>query len=115
MKKKLYIPIYGVTVWIVLTKNITVELTKWKSILGAGAEPMGRECAGLCCQSGGGTFALFFEFTELTMEVVAHETFHLTHMILQWQGIDFDVQNSEDGALLHGYLLSAIWKLLQTL
>lgn len=60
----------------------------------------------LCCsQPETGMFALFLP-TTADLRRVAHEVFHLTLRILEWQkGKPFDNAFHEDGAYLHEYLM----------
>lgn len=48
-----------------------------------------------------------------TIDVIAHEVFHLTHRIMERNLVKFDISNHEAFALLNGWLMNAILSLLQ--
>ena len=65
------------------------------------------------CSSNFSNFALFFDKKRLEkvgLSLIAHECFHLTHRILEWIGANFDEDNHEHGAILHGYLMDLVYK-----
>jgi hypothetical protein len=106
MKKKLAVPIYDAVLWIVVTDNIAKERRKWEHLFGPA--PDGHNYDALCSYSGGHNFALFFERESLTVKILSHEVFHLTHRIMDWVGANFDANHHEQGALLHGYLMDMV-------
>ena len=103
-KKRYIVPIYNTELWIVVTDNVKHERDKMDKVLGSFS--MSNEYEGLC-SSNYSYFALFFEKRALqrkAVNLIAHETFHLTHRIIEWAGANFDEDNHEHGAILHGYL-----------
>lgn len=110
MKHEINIPIYDATVWVVVSKHIKIErqaMSHW-----FGEVPESADYDALCSYGHGHNFALFFEPPSLTVKVVTHEIFHLTHRILDWAGVKFDSAHHESAALLHGYLCHTIFTLL---
>jgi len=108
MKKKFHVPLYDAVVWVVVCDDIAKERKKWENLFGpVQADEM---YDALCSHSGGQTFGLFFERKIITLKIVAHETFHLTHRILDWVGGNFDKTHHEQAALLHGFLMPTILK-----
>lgn len=108
LKLKLAIPIYDVTLYLVVTPNLGRERKKMKNLFGPG--PEADEWDAVCSHSGCSTFGLFFNVKTVTLKVVAHEVFHLTHRIMDWAGANFDKEHHEQGALLHGYLMELVCK-----
>ena len=109
-KKHQVIPIYNARLWLVVCDNVKDDRIKMNKVLGT-FDSLG-EFDGLC-SSYLNRFALFFEKKRLedgAMNIIAHETFHLTHRIIEWAGANFDEENQEHGAILHGYLMDLVYK-----
>ncbi len=108
LKKRKVIPIYNAKLWLVVCDNVKDERVKLNRVLGT-FDLIG-EFDGLC-SSNFNCFALFFEKKRLekgALNLVAHECFHLTHRIIEWAGANFDEDNHEHGAILHGYLTDLV-------
>lgn len=110
LKKKFVIPIYGAKLWIVVSDNVKHERDKMDGVLGNSL--MSDEYEGLCsCNYS--FFGIFFDKRALehrAVNLIAHETFHLTHRIIEWTGANFNEDNHEHGAILHGYLLDLVYR-----
>lgn len=61
----------------------------------------------------GNSYGLAFikEFTTATN--VSHEVFHLTHRIMDNQGVRFEIDCHEAFAILHGHLFDKVWKIVR--
>lgn len=108
IRKKFSIPIYDATLWLIVTGNISRERKKWDYLFGPA--PDAHNYDALCSYSGGHTFALFFAREQMTLKILSHEVFHLTHRIMDWSGLNFDSNHHEQGALLHGYLMDMVFR-----
>jgi hypothetical protein len=108
LKKNRLIPIYNARLWIVVSDNIRHERKQMADIFGDYDADV--DYVGLCSDSGGHRFAVFFQRDSINIELVSHEAFHLTHRILEWVGANFDNEHHEQGAMLHGYLMDVIWR-----
>jgi hypothetical protein len=106
MKKELHIPIYDAVLWLVVTDDIGAERKAMEHWFGP--VPETDQYSALCSYGRGHNFALFFEPSACTVNMVSHEVFHLTHRILDWAGMNFDRSHHEQGALLHGYLMDLV-------
>lgn len=106
IKIKTIIPIYDAVLWIVVTDHISKERRKMEHLFGPA--PDGHEYDALCSHSGGHNFALFFDRKALSMKIIAHEVFHLTHRMLEWVSANFDKDHHEQGSLLCGYLMDTV-------
>lgn len=111
MKKKLSVPIYDAVLWLVVADNIAKERKKLEHLFGPA--PDAHDYDAMCSYSGGHTFALFFAREPLTLKILSHEVFHLTHRIMDWVSANFDAGHHEQGALLHGYLMDAVCRAMQ--
>lgn len=56
----------------------------------------------------GSKFLLAFHENDKSIEVIAHEVFHLTHRILELCTCNFDAGHHEQGAYLNGWLMELI-------
>lgn len=99
------IPIYNATLWIIVNKDIFKARKRMSCYFGKTPHD---DYQALCSYDNNGNFALFFTPSCLTLSIIAHETFHLTHRILDWVGVKFDKNNHEAAALLNGYLLKLV-------
>lgn len=108
LKKRVEIPIYGAKLWVVVADNIKEARHTLNRVLGT-CEIDLSGVYGLCSRNGS-RFAVFFDKKSITMDLLAHEVFHLTHDIMQWANCNFDLDHSEQGALLHGYLMELVHK-----
>jgi hypothetical protein len=102
VKRRLAVPIYGAVVWLVIDDHIHERRVEMSDLFGEAPERHDYEA--LCSYDEAGTFGLFFTHETFTPAHIAHEVFHLTHAILQWQNCAFDKNHDEYGALLCGYI-----------
>lgn len=102
MKKKINLPIYDATIYLIVANDIHKERKKLKHIFGD--PPPDYTYSGLLSWDEAGTFGLFFETKHVDVKTISHEVFHLTHRILDWTASNFDKDHHEQGALLCGYL-----------
>lgn len=112
LKKRYIVPIYNAKIWLVVCDNVKHERSKMDKVLGGPSLLDDDNYDGLC-SSNYSYFALFFERGSLqsrAVNLIAHEIFHLTHRIIEWAGANFDEDNHEHGAILHGYLMDLIWR-----
>lgn len=105
-RKKLTIPLYDAVVWVVVADDLGKERERWELLFGPAPDCDNYQA--LCSYGPGHTFALFFERKSVSLKIIAHEVFHLTHRIMDWAGANFDARHHEQGALLHGYLMSTV-------
>lgn len=106
-KKREYVPIFGVWLWIVIADDVAGERQRLVSVFG---ECPDKPYFALCTYSGDGVFGIFLPRRELDEETIAHETFHATHRILEWTGCNFDEKHHEQGAMLCGFLSALVRK-----
>jgi hypothetical protein len=105
MNKRFVVPIYEARIRLVVSYDVTAERKKFIHLFGSVPDEY---YDAVCSYSGYGDFALFFECKPLSLNVLSHEVFHLTHRILDWVSANFDGGHHEQGALLHGYLMETI-------
>lgn len=111
MKRKLRLPMYDVTLWVVVVgKDFDKTYKPFQKFFGD--SPSGMFSAFCAYDYRSAMFALFFGRKGLTLNTVCHEVFHLTHRLMDWAGVDFDAVHSEHGAMLHGYLMELVCKTL---
>jgi len=110
MKKCFDVPLYEARVWVVVCDHVGQERAKWNCEFGEGAD---FDYPGLCSNNGRGFYTLFFKRRGLTVDVIAHEVFHLTHRIGEWCSLNFDADHHEATALLHGWLFRRVFKLTE--
>jgi hypothetical protein len=104
--KKFEIPIYDVVFYLSISDNIFDAHVKLKKYFG---DPPQYEYIGLCVRNGS-KFALFLQRNFLTVNVLAHEVFHLTNRILEYTDPESEAEYPhEHGSMLHGYLFNLIW------
>lgn len=113
LKRIITVPLYDAVLWIVVTDDIAKERRKLEHVFGPA--PEGNEYDALCSHSGGHKFALFFDRKALSMKIIGHEVFHLTHRILEWVSANFDKDHHEQGSLLCGYLMDLVCRETRTL
>ena len=102
------VPVYGAKVWLISTKTVRDELLKARWVNLFGAPPDDDSYSGWCLWNRRSTFALVFDRREISLELVSHEVFHLTHRILEWSSSNFDEEHHEQGAMLHGFLMARV-------
>jgi hypothetical protein len=101
------VPIYDVTVVVVLTRDIP---DSYKREFGIEIEDSRMACLGYH----GRKFGIFLEpAAARRLEIVAHEIFHLTHRILEKCSMNFDESHHEMGAYLCEYLTKKIFQTLK--
>lgn len=112
-EEKFVVPIYDATVYVVVADDLAPERRRpeWKSIIGPPLE-------GICIvgqvERCNGNFVLFLKRTHAkNVEIVAHEVFHIAHRIGDWTNLGFDENHHEGVALLHGWLIQKIFKILK--
>ena len=110
-KKKIIVPIYDADLWLIVTDDIVKDRNKMDHLFGKGL--IADDYDALCSFSGQNHFALFLKRAPLTLKILSHEVFHLTHRIMDWVSANFDAGHHEQGALLHGYLMDTIYRELQ--
>lgn len=108
LKTKLHVPIYDAKVWLVVSDDIEASRKAMERLFGPAPDIHGYDA--LCSWSGGGTFGLFFLRKSMSLNTVSHEVFHLTHRIMEWVSANFDPDHHEQGAMLHGHLMSEVMK-----
>lgn len=114
MKVRFDVPIYDVSVWIVVDNQIYDRCREMDDLFGTVEEGPAMEntwrgqCA--CC---GADFGLFFHRQYLDLEVIAHEVFHLTHHIMDYCSVKLDIESQEAGAFLNGYLMGIVMRKIQ--
>lgn len=106
VRQRISIPIYEVFVWIVVDEDALARRIEFNEEFG---EYTDGPFKGLC-SSEGDVFGLFFYPGDLTRNTIAHETFHLTHRILQYIGAEFDPDNHETFSWLCGYLTERVYE-----
>jgi len=104
--KKLHIPIYDATLYLVVTKDIEKAYKRLKYF--KHDQDGLPSCSALCSSDGEGHFALFFEPDQLRVMAVAHEVFHLAHLVFGWVNSPFDLDSHEPQAILNGYLMDLV-------
>lgn len=109
MTKKFRVPIYDVDVHLFCSRNTQRDRQSLEFIFG----PAPKGGWGALCSYSAGEFGLFFDQKSLSVSLIGHEVFHLTHRILEWAGVGFDAQHHEAAAHLHGYLLSEVQRRLK--
>lgn len=107
MKKKFKIPIYEAVVWVSFSSDPNLERKKMNHIFSEYEDTD----ADAICSSEKGVFGLFFNSPSI--DVLSHEVFHLTHRIMDWHEIRFDIDNHESFSLLHGYLMKLIYQYMK--
>ena len=108
MKAKFVVPIFEVSVLVVVTKKTNAAIRKYFPNV-----PLGAEDHEACCTYHRSRFGLFFEPPSLDRrDIVAHEIFHLTHRILEFRQFNFDENHHEMGAMLNGWLTEKVHKIL---
>jgi hypothetical protein len=108
-KKKFFVPVYNVDLWIVVTDDVKRERTKMQKIFGSFGDKHEYDGLCSCCYD---KFGVFFEKKKLetrSVNLIAHEVFHLTHFIIEYAGANFDEDNQEHGAILNGYLMDLVY------
>lgn len=104
--KKLHIPIYGATLYLVVTEDIPKAYRRLKPFT---PDPDGiGNGAAKCVSNNTGSFALLFMPYALDINTMGHEVFHLTNFIMQWAGVPFTWDEHEPAAWLHGYLVELV-------
>lgn len=110
-KRRFFVPIYDSEVWLVVGEDVLKERQKMDGLFGGPCNVAPPTLALCCCNDC--VFGLFFSHKDLTIQLVAHEVFHLTHRILEYTNSAFDAEHHEQGALLHGYLFEEVWRQLE--
>lgn len=110
MKRTIRVPIYDCTVFLVVardSKGVVVERRRMGRVFGEDPD-LGDSYCGLTSRDGNGRYGLFLSRKHLSMELIGHEVWHLTHRILERCSIPVDPDHHEAGAYLHGWLMQRI-------
>lgn len=114
IKKKFYIDVYKVLVYVIVTDDIIKEIKLKHDIFG---EPYGYEndCVAICrCVVGKNEFGLFFNSNKIIdVSTIIHESFHLTHRILEGIHANFDEDHHEQGAYLIEYITEQVFDIMK--
>lgn len=111
IQKTFTVPLYEASVTLVVADDVAKARAKWNSVFGN--EEFSPALVGLVSRSGG-VFAVFLNRLHYkNREIVAHEVFHLSHRIGDWCNLNFDETHHEAVAILNGWLVARIFKLLK--
>lgn len=61
------------------------------------------------CEYHRSKFAVLFDAYDLSHELIAHEVFHVTHRMLEFNAVNFGENNHEPFAYLNGYLTQLVY------
>lgn len=107
---KIKVPLYGETLELVITSNmLKSQLSKSRRKRLGNWNPI--DAAGLMCWRDF-NFSIIMDIKYLSHTVIAHEIFHATHRILQYNGIKFRIEEHEAFAHLNGCLTELVYKQL---
>src|SRR5665648_713780 len=107
MKTRLRIPIYDVTLWVVVCDNIARERVKLSGRFGKCTDDDVGDPGALCAFRAG-YIGIFFRNGHIGINQVAHECYHVSSRILEWCDIPVSNENQETAAYLNGYLLKRV-------
>lgn len=105
---KFEVPIYDAIVYVVIADDLNKEYTKLEKVLGKNEYKDDEGYDALCVQGPCKNFGLFFDPTCISLGLIAHEVFHLTHRIMEWVECNFDPTHHEQGAYLNAFLLTKV-------
>lgn len=100
---RVYIPIYDSFFEVVVSRDISKSVRRPIRVAYLGEQDLEGEFDALHCYHRA-CFSIFFTYTNLTHNAIAHEIFHATHRIAERCGIEFRPNNHEPFAFLQGYL-----------
>ena len=100
------VPIYSARLMIVVSDNAFASRVKRSEVFGPlNSAP---DFSALCTYEGA-NFGLFFNRPELCHEAIAHEVFHVTHRILERNGVEFCEKNHEPFSHLCGWITNLVY------
>lgn len=106
--RRITVPIFDTRVRLIVTYNVRKARAAFDHLFGPWKNAVDH-CKGLCSFADDrAEGALFFHPAGLDFDTVSHDIFHLTHQILAYRGIKFDIHDHEMHALLNGWLASQI-------
>lgn len=105
------IPVYGIRLWLVLTKDISKSRKGFSKALGP-LDDLGA-CEGYCAWQDD-LIVLFFHKGHTTMKIAAHEAFHAVHRILEATGCGWNEGLHEPGGMLSGYIMDIVHRFLRS-
>ena len=107
MKHRVFqVPIWSVSLHIYVGKDPVAARVKAKDLFDEWDEEDRFEAL---ASWNGSEFGLFFS-PRPSLELVAHEVFHITHRILERAEANFDPEHHEQGAYLMGWLMDVVWR-----
>ncbi len=105
------IPIYGMTLEIVVTDDIIKSQNRSPRYERLGKQkPM--DSAGVAIYAGW-NFCIIFDRAYLDHNLIAHECFHVTHRVADYCGLEFRVGNHEQFAYLNGFICNLVYNKLK--
>jgi hypothetical protein len=111
-RARIRVPIYPSVLILSHSSDIMAAIAKEKLFIGV--EEDAADCAGgVSIDDHHGHFGIFLLRGSATHGVIGHETFHVTHRILQWHGIVFTTDNHEPFTYLTEYLTAWIYQQLK--
>jgi hypothetical protein len=99
------IPVHSVRFLLVVSNSVVESRASRRQMYG----PYDTPCCGLCAWEGF-RVGVFLDRSHLCHELIAHEVFHASHRVLQYQGTVFATDNHEPFALLHGWLTGHVYR-----
>lgn len=90
---------------ILTSKNVSKQHKKVEKDIGT--EISGTDCEAFMV-SEKHNFKVYFREDQVSLKTIVHESFHLTHYILDWMGDGFNFNQQENGAFLCEYLVDLI-------
>lgn len=100
------IPVFNVEVRLRIVLNVDREAQRLSEYLGGQSVSENSMATAFQC---GPRFAMIFRQSHVSDDLIAHEIYHLTNLILHYHGIKLDPDNDEIGALLAQYLHAWVW------
>lgn len=105
------IPIYGMTLEIVVTDDIIKSQLKKKRFNRLGKQkPMASAGISIYCDW---NFCLILDRRYIDHNLIAHECFHVTHRIADYCGVKFAINYHEEFAYLNGFINSLVYQQLR--
>jgi hypothetical protein len=103
-------PVYGCFVAVVVGKTLK-DCKRAQPRLYGDYDPRYNAVAS-CIFSDDCKAMLTFVRKHLNIGVVAHEVFHLTHLLMDRRGVDYHIDHDEPFAILNEYLFNETWKIV---
>lgn len=105
LKAEINVPLYGDTLLLVLSADAIKSRKAFNKRFG---ESTDGQFSGLC-SSNGYHFGLFFDALCFNHQLIAHEVFHVTHRILEYNSVTFSTENHEPFAFLCGWITGWVY------